>query len=125
MIKGIGLHSDRIANPCSNLRERRFVEKWNSPSFRDILAVLFRKSCHVGDPDQVGRFSGTPYPYTLPIGEPTERDAVVAETVIQWLGSNVGMSFLCEVFKDEEPNYSTDFPDDFKKSMNDFFSFRG
>ena len=30
----------------------------------------------------------------------TERDAIVAATIIQWLGSNLGMSFLCEVFRE-------------------------
>lgn len=32
-----------------------------------------------------------------PRGEVTERDAMVAATVIQWLGSNVGQCFLREV----------------------------
>ena len=31
---------------------------------------------------------------------PTQRDANVAATVAQWLGSNVGMSFLEEVIRD-------------------------
>ena len=33
-------------------------------------------------------------PRKMPIGDPTERDRIVAATVVQWLGSNVGMGFL-------------------------------
>ena len=37
-----------------------------------------------------------------PCGEVTDRDRVVAATVIQWLGSHVGNSFLEEVKKRKE-----------------------
>ena len=39
-----------------------------------------------------------------PIGEQhgpiTQRDALVAATVVQWIGTNVGRSFLTEAFRD-------------------------
>lgn len=35
------------------------------------------------------------------IPDATERDAMVAATIIQWLGSNVGMGFLHEVMRRE------------------------
>lgn len=36
-----------------------------------------------------------------PFGEPvvTQRDASVAATIIQWLGTNCGWGFLCEVLR--------------------------
>lgn len=41
-----------------------------------------------------------------PRNEVTERDAMVAATVIQWLGSNVGQSFLNNVMsKHQEENH--------------------
>lgn len=30
----------------------------------------------------------------------TQRDARVAATVVQWLGTNVGFSFVCQAFRD-------------------------
>jgi len=36
-----------------------------------------------------------------PMGEVSDRDREVAATVIQWLGSSVGQSFLRKVLEDE------------------------
>lgn len=39
-----------------------------------------------------------------PWGEATERDRIVAATVIQWLGSPVGQGFVEDVLKTKEEN---------------------
>lgn len=70
-----GLHTYRFKE---NPEEKRFAEAWDKQNEQGSnLAYLLT----VGD--QTGR----------PV-EPPDRDHVVAATVIQWLGSPVGQSFL-------------------------------
>lgn len=75
-----GVHADRLKNGPWEDRERAFAEAWAEeyqPSVnRDLLAQLVNHPNYASDV------------------YPTERDRVVAATVIQWLGSNVGMGFL-------------------------------
>ena len=73
-----GLHSHRLAPEQNNPREVAFAQQWQyendrGPSSQPLIELL--------------------------IPDCTDRDARVAATVIQWLGSNVGMSFLDETIK--------------------------
>lgn len=64
-----GLHAHRLQY-ADNLMERLFAERWDEENRAfQILASL----------------KGS---------EPTEEEAVTVATVIQWLGSNVGRSFV-------------------------------
>jgi hypothetical protein len=70
-----GLHEHRFRD---NPDERRFAKAWREQQHGKTLDYLLTPS----DSDQ--RF---PLPAT-------ERDEVVAATVVQWLGSPVGQNFL-------------------------------
>ena len=71
-----GLHEHRFRD---NPEERRFAEAWAEHNKHgSTLAYLL-------DPTQAG---GVRPP------DPSDRDKVVAATVIQWLGSPVGQCFL-------------------------------
>lgn len=76
MKKPKGLHLHRFKD---NPEEKRFAEAWQQICEQgDTLAYLL----HVGDQ---GGFRPP---------QPSERDQTVAATVIQWLGSPVGQSWL-------------------------------
>lgn len=78
-IKHIGKHASRLKQNQNNSREAAFAEEWlREQEEGHLLASLMNEQI-------------------------TERDAMVAATVIQWLGSNVGMSFLENVII-REPN---------------------
>lgn len=77
-MKHQGLHTNRLTKAADNPREVAFAKEWQKENIPGGM---------------------TETDYTLDrllwdTSEPSERDAVVAATVIQWLGSNVGMSFL-------------------------------
>ena len=75
--KGISQHRFK-QNPL----ERIFAELWdelNDRTGHGILEYMLAKK--VNKPD----------------GEVTDRDKIVAATVIQWLGSPVGQAFLTEI----------------------------
>lgn len=75
----VGFSANRLHPDADNPREVAFAASWekvNSPVF--------------GHPT---------VEYLIP--NSTERDAKVAATIIQWLGSNVGMSFLVDVIEEE------------------------
>lgn len=67
----------------SNPLEKIYAEEWaeENSKARGILDYLLAE-----DPN-------------YPAGEVTERDAMVAATVIQWLGSPVGQGFVDKVMK--------------------------
>ena len=95
----IGLHASRLSSDCDNPREVAFVEQWHQEQkHADMLARLLEVSCSVDDPEVV-RVSIHCGPYKRPLGVPTDRDRIVVETVLQWLGSNVGLSFVHEALK--------------------------
>lgn len=74
----VGLSAYRLKPNQDNPREVAFAVKWaeeNKHPGQNILAHL--------------------------IPGYTDRDARVAATIVQWLGSNVGMSFLKEAMKQE------------------------
>jgi hypothetical protein len=72
--KGNNLHRLR-----DNPEERRLAEKWEA---------------YCDDRDHLERLLGKHGEKALDV---TERDAMVAATVIQWLGSPVGQGFLDEL----------------------------
>lgn len=77
--KHTGLSTHRFRD---NPEELRFAEAWSKQNDHGgTLAYLL-------DPAHGGR--GRP-------PEPTDREHVVAATVVQWLGSPVGQSFLAEL----------------------------
>ena len=87
-MKNKGLHQYRFKD---NPLEKHFAEAWNTENNRSegrgVLDYLLAKNCN------------------YPAGEASDRDREVAATVIQWLGSPVGQSFLenCKnSFKDKE-----------------------
>ena len=83
-IKHEGLHTHRLK---SNPREKVFAEAW-------------RTQCETAP----GKPNGT-LTYLLCVGDqrylepPTQEQSTIAATVIQWLGSPVGFSFLEECLK--------------------------
>lgn len=73
----VGIFSGRLARAMNNPREVAFHKQWKKEQEEGkILSHLIGAKL-------------------------TQRDAAVSATVIQWLGSNVGMSFLEEVIKRE------------------------
>lgn len=73
-----GLKAYRLSDdgPSSD-REKAFAEQWQQEQNQDLLAYLLGESNHKG--------------------EVSERDAQVAATVIQWLGTSVGQAFVEKV----------------------------
>ncbi len=77
----VGLHADRLNSNQHNPREAAFAEQWEFEQTNNhILNYLVGK----------GKFK-----------EITTRDREVAATVIQWLGTTVGLGFLIEVMRKE------------------------
>lgn len=73
-----GLHARRLSDTgLASIREKAFAEQWQQEQNHDLLAYL------LGQDNQKAEF--------------TERDAQVAATVVQWLGTAVGQSFLEKV----------------------------
>lgn len=71
-MKHEGFHVARLQPERDNPREVAFAEAWKDENKNCCTANMVIPHC-------------------------TERDAQVAATIIQWLGSNVGMSFLYKV----------------------------
>lgn len=78
-MKNKGLHTHRFKD---NPEEKRFAEKWDSDN------ASGHNLAHLLDQSR-GESIRPP--------EPSDRDRVVAATVIQWLGSPVGQGFLREL----------------------------
>jgi hypothetical protein len=98
-----GLHVNRTFHPSSAL-EKAFADQWHDENdvtrrwagTTRVLDALMRAAGTV-DKNLMSPL-GDSRPYHFPDGV-TQRDATVAATVIQWLGSNVGRSFLEEALK--------------------------
>jgi hypothetical protein len=86
-VKHRGLHFHRLEKRRGNPEEVAFSEAWEKENERgNVLAYLL----------QCGSQNGRP-------PDPSERDASVAATVVQWLGSPVGRQFLEDLgYKKEE-----------------------
>lgn len=93
-----GISSHRLKPNAGNPREIAFMDQWDyeNENDRDLLSALMIEPCDGDDPDRVTGFRGDRLGqhYKRPLGQTTLRDRIVAATVVQWLGSNVGMSFL-------------------------------
>jgi hypothetical protein len=72
-----GFHFDRLHPRAENPREVAFAQQWDDEHDFEHRRSLVH---HL-------------------IPDCTERDRVVVATVIQWLGSNVGMSFIEDVIR--------------------------
>lgn len=80
--QNVGIHARRLEDPLNAL-ERAFAAEWEEENERGhVLAWLTTKE------------QGA---WTRPGQLPTDRDREIAATVVQWLGSNVGRDFLCNV----------------------------
>ena len=85
-LKHEGMNLNRLTKEADNPREVVFAEMWkreNSRRRMSLLAWILKD--WVKDP--CGRDAN----------EVSQHDATVAATVIQWLGTNVGASFLTDV----------------------------
>lgn len=74
-MKNTGFSANRLNPKCDNPREIAFATKWDA----------------MNDPAMHSTIIG----HLIP--QATERDVQVAATIAQWLGSNVGISFIREV----------------------------
>ena len=98
-----GLHAHRLRPDTTNPRERAFMEQWDweheAKYGRDLLGVLFGIPCTQDDEGAVREYGTIDQYRQYPLGLPTSRDRIVAATVVQWLGTNVGLSFLFEALR--------------------------
>ena len=83
-MKHVGLHAHRLDPRADNPREIAFAGQWAKENEHD----------RPGTQSSVGNILRTLVP------DAGQRDATVAATLMQWLGSNVGMCFLCDVIGD-------------------------
>lgn len=81
-IEHVGIHAFRLDPKQKNPRERIFARKWEKENERNLLHHLMFVS------DETGK---SKLAYAL-----NARDAKIAATVIQWLGTNIGFSFIRE-----------------------------
>ena len=87
----------RLLPDRGNPRELEFSKAWQQEAERGIMFSLLTEPCSSADD---GAYRSTLYGYQRrPIGDPTDRDHQIAETVIQWLGSNCGYAFLSDVMR--------------------------
>lgn len=107
-MKHIGLHSHRLSE--HNPREIAFSEVWQEENNRDGNVGLGNGTLQdlmiqvIGEPKE--GFHRT-FDSRLHAGgsyakchyEITQRDAEIVATVVQWLGSNVGMCFLGQALR--------------------------
>ena len=83
-MKHVGLYANRLSAKADNPREVAFARQWAKEN----------KDDRPGTQSSAGNILRTLVPNA------GERDATVAATLMQWLGSNVGMCFLCDVIRD-------------------------
>ncbi len=81
-MKTIGLHPHRLHPDSANPREVAFAAEWDR--------------ANGGEQERHPYF--TPLVHHI-VPNATQRDLQVAATVVQWLGTNVGMGFLREVIE--------------------------
>lgn len=74
----VGIHAHRLVD---SPLEAKFAKRWREDNERGLLNQIL--TC--GD-----------------VSDVSPRDEAVAATIIQWLGSNVGRSFVREVMKSED-----------------------
>ena len=87
-IKHEGIRAQRTQH---NPLEKRFANEWRKRNKREGLSHGQLDYMLAEDPNKPG-------------GEVTERDAMVAAAVVQWLGTHVGQCFL----EDVQPKHRRD-----------------
>ncbi len=82
-----GINAYRLDPAQDNPREVAFSRKWEELNLTriSVTEAIYK----------------TPLLATLLKEEPSARDSQVAATIIQWLGSNIGMGFLMDVMRIE------------------------
>ncbi len=92
-----GIHANRLRQEAGNPREIAFASQWaKEHEYSDLLRFLFlvnamsdeEGAVPIYDPARFNAYA------RFPVGEITDRDRIIAATLMQWLGSNIGMSFL-------------------------------
>lgn len=104
------LSTHRLISPPRGNLELEFSHEWltmkkqeemnNTHYENQLLATILSVPCSPLERDAVQTSSGF---IKHPIGVPTERDEIVAASVIQWLGTNVGQNFIERVMVSPEP----------------------
>lgn len=99
MVEYKSINKERLNSEHSKL-EKRYIDEWRKMggTNKEILDLLMRRPCEKDDEGAILDWPLGDY-FKYPIGAPTERDEIIAETVIQWLGSNVGRAFVEETLK--------------------------
>lgn len=94
--KDIGYMHHRMKYDCEqSRREKALARSWRKENaFRPWI-----NSGHGILQDLFFNVEHRDRTYHFPITIMTKRDRVIAATVIQWLGSNCGFSWLCDVMK--------------------------
>jgi len=83
----VGYRPERCNHPCGDL-ERQFAYKWLEVNTRPGASVPLL--VRLLDTERDGSYSFSAI---------SQRDAHVAATMMQWLGTNVGFGFLLEVLE--------------------------
>ncbi|MEK6744273.1 MAG: hypothetical protein AABZ15_11705 [Nitrospirota bacterium] len=107
-MKHIGLHAHRLNE--NNPREIAFSEIWKEENNRDRaiglgngtlqdLMIQISSEPKEGFHRTFGHHLSAGGSYAKCSYEITQRDAEIVATVVQWLGSNVGMCFLGQALK--------------------------
>lgn len=86
-IKHEGFHTRRLSPEADNPREVAFAEQWKQEN--DDNQLLLRLLLGPEE-NPLSPFGGKRERFA----EVTQENASVAATIAQWLGSNIGMSFL-------------------------------
>ena len=73
-----GLSRERLSAASDNPREQAFARHWTEENDRPLRPTAL---------------------VDILLPEATDRDRAVAATIIQWLGTNVGMAFLEDVIR--------------------------
>jgi len=87
-LKHQGINTNRLTKQADNPSEVAFAKRWkkqqrNRGAGESLLAWILK--------------DWTNYPGYYGATKLSQRDATVAATVIQWLGTDVGVSFLADV----------------------------
>lgn len=95
-----GLSSYRLIDPKLSVLERALIEKWQKenvrePGLNDTVGFLQALMLHHAPGGRGPKFD-PPLP-TLSPAWMNQRDRDIVATVVQWLGTNCGQSFLLEV----------------------------
>ncbi|MDH6308090.1 hypothetical protein M2451_002609 [Dysgonomonas sp. PFB1-18] len=94
--KNIGYMHQRMKYDCEqSRREKALARAWR----KDNLCNSWKNSGFGVLQDLFINTEHRDRTYHFPISIISKRDRVIAATVIQWLGSNCGFSWLCDVMK--------------------------